>query len=465
MKHRIGISAIAGMTALAGIGCGRKEAAPAPDPGKAPASATSASPSASASSVVAVASSVAPRASSAPRPAGCALLDDDGLAIAGESWGPLRGFSAAVGKDGGSFATVIGRWAYVYDATKVSLDDAKARSLDGVEAVAVVIPRGDRVSTVGRFGSGGPFGLRESGDPPVPTWPDDGTRRVIRAAAGARGTSWIAAGVAWRLACETDDDKCTTTIIGGGRGGGELVPTVERKWDARTGAQLALFYDDGHGVVADPIASLTCDGVDCEGSRGRWDALSIARNETHAMLAYRDQMQIDVLPKTLAANLPAHSSEPLLVAGGGDLSRPSVIAVGDGFQVLFSMRPKAGAPHAIYAATWKPGDTKPPRAKLVYTAKQGGALGASATVRPDGKIAIVWAEGDAGSAQLRVGLGATIEEALAAPQTLSDKRRPVRDTIVAMGPAFGLVAWSAPVDVKGAKPSDVRVRGARFECP
>jgi hypothetical protein len=467
-KEFLGIVAAAW---LASSACSRNDRSASPEPAKSTAPATSVVASASGSGAPALAAASAPRAtaSTAGAAGACALLDPDGLAIAGTSWGPLRGFTAAVGNDGGSFASVIGRWAYVYDATKLSIDDAKARDLDGAEAVAAVVPRRGHVAKIGRFGAS-PFGLYDGGEPKAPSWPDGSTRRVFRVGAGARGDAWMAAGVAWKLACETDDDKCTTTIIGGGRGGGELVPTVEHKWDARTGAELDLFFDDGHGTAVDTIAEDACSGRDCEGSRGRWDALSLGLNETHALFAYRDQMQIDVLARTSDGKPVAELAKPTVIAGGGELSRPSIVALGDTFYVVFSMRPKPGAPHAIYVSTWKPGVPKPTPAKLVYSAKDkaAGALGASVTVRPDGKIAIVWAEGDPKSAKLRLGVGATLEAALAAPRTLSERSYAVRDTTVAWGPAFGLIAWSAPADASGAsgaRPSDVVVRGTRFECP
>jgi hypothetical protein len=447
----------AAIAAIAAIACGRRSEQAKPVPTNEPVASASAPPAPSTSrSTVASVPTDATRA----KPQQCWLMDPEGLPIGRGVTGSLRGFSVAMGDERGSFASVLGSETYVYEVERTLHPDRPAFSLNGTEAAAVVIPRKGGVATIGRFADT-PFGLREPNAAKAPTWPDATARRVFKIGAAGRGERWFAAGVVWELGCETDDDKCFAGVIPGpGRS------TITLRKDARTSAQLALFFDDGHGTVAEPLETTTCDGVDCEGSRFRWEALSVAMDDANALVAWRDLGTIKVAARTLDGKPIGEAKEPMLVVGGSELSRPSVAAIGDTFWIVFSMRPKAGAPHAVYAASWKPGLAKPTFPKQVYAAPNGAsANGVSIAARPDGTLALAWTEGDGKTAALRLATGATIDEALKAPTTLGDKRFPARDTTLAWGKAFGLVAWTEPSTGARAQLYDVGVRGARIECP
>jgi hypothetical protein len=452
VRLRFGFLAAACVVVAVAVGCGRSKSSDVKATITAEPSA-SAAPSASASTSSTVVDATA------KKPKQCQLVDRDGLDIARKSVGALRGFSVAVGDDAGAFASVLGNQAFIYDVKRTSLDDVTARSLDGTEAAAVVIPRKGGIGVVGRYGRS-PFGLQEEGAGFAPTWPDTTTRRVIRVGATGRAAKWFAAGVSWKLACETDDDKCVVGLLPGpGRS------LVERRGDGRTAAELAIFYDDGHGTVAEPLEEATCDGVDCEGNRFRWDALTLAMDDATTLVAWRDLATIKVLPRAIDGKKLEDVTEPMLVAGGGELSRPSLATVGDTFWIVFSMRPKPGAPHAIWAASWKRGQPKTTVPKKIYAPEKTSATGASIAVRPDGKIALAWAEGDGKLATLKLGVGDTVEGAVSAPVALTEKQFPARDTTLAFGKPFGLIAWTEPSTAAGAKLYEVAVRGARIECP
>lgn len=456
MSHRQPRPTFLAIACLGVIACGRSKSSEVKATITAeavPSASASAAPSASGSS----SSKVADAASTKPKQ--CQLVDRDGLDIARKSLGALRGFTVAVGDEAGAFATVLGNQAFIYEVKRTSLDDVTARSLDGTEAAAVVIPRKGGVGVVGRYGTS-PFGLREESAATAPTWPDTTTRRVIRVGATGRGAKWFAAGVSWKLACETDDDKC---VVGMGPGPGRSV--IVQRGDGRTAAELAIFYEDGHGTVAEPLEEAACAGVDCEGNRFRWDALTLAMDDATTLVAWRDLATIKVLPRATDGTKLEDVTAPILVAGGGELSRPSLATLGDTFWIVFSMRPKPGAPHAIYAASWRRGQAKTTVPKKIYAADKASATGASIAVRPDGKIAIAWAEGDGKLASLKLGVGDTVEAAVAAPVALTDKQFPARDTVLAYGKPFGLLAWTEPSTAAGAKLYEVAVRGARIDCP